>query len=444
MARRNGKIKLPEALVTAEIESFCHDGRGLTHLDGRATFVDGGLPGERVELAYTELKRDFAEAKVIRILQASPLRSVPKCEYFGICGGCSFQHVDPERQIMVKQQILQDQFRRIAHLNNISFWPPIRGPLWGYRHKARLSVKYVPKKQRTLVGFREKATHFVADIGHCAVLHPRVGDRLSQIADLVNRLSIRARIPQIEVASGDSGCVLVLRNLAEASAEDRLLLTDFGRAHDFSIYLQPNGPDSLFPVDQSKYRPLSYALPGHDVRFDFEALQFTQVNPDINRRMVDRAIQLLDPGCHDRVIDLFCGIGNFTLPIARYVEKIAGVEGDRELIEQARKNAAINCLENVRFHVADLATEVGHEQWCRDSYSLAVLDPSRAGAEAILNYFPRWGVRRIVYISCNPATLARDAAILTGNFGYRIQGAGVMDMFPQTSHVESIALFEKD
>ncbi|MGH8553949.1 MAG: 23S rRNA (uracil(1939)-C(5))-methyltransferase RlmD, partial [Methylococcales bacterium] len=332
-----------------------------------------------------------------------------------------------------------------AHLTNITFWPPIRGPLWAYRHKARLSVKYVAKKQRVLVGFREKATRFIADIGHCGVLHPRVGNKLTEIADLVNSLSIRSRIPQIEVAVDDSGlCVLVFRNLSEAGFDDRLRLKDFGRSHDFTVYLQPKGPDSVYCVDECEAPTLSYALPKHGVKLTFEALQFTQVNVDLNRLMVDRAIQLLNPGPDDRVIDLFCGIGNFTLPIARHVERVVGIEGNRELIEQARKNAAINRVKNASFQIADLNTDVAHEEWCRDSYTLALLDPSRAGAEAILKYFPRWGVRRIVYISCNPATLARDSKILTANFGYRIQGAGVMDMFPQTSHVESIALLEKD
>ncbi len=444
MARRKARRIIPEELVTAEIEAFSHDGRGLTHVDGRVIFVDGGLPGERVEFQYTEMKRDFAAAKAVRILAASPLRREPKCEYFGLCGGCSLQHVDPERQIDIKQRILEDQFRRIGHLENVPFWPPIRGPLWGYRHKARLGVKYVAKKQRALVGFREKAGRWITDMGHCEILHPRVGKQLAGIAALVDSLSIRDRIPQIEVAVGDEGCVLVFRNLAEASADDRLRLQNFGRSHDFTIYLQPRGPDSLIPVDEQGSRILSYGLPGHDVTFYFEALQFTQVNIDINRQLVGRALELLAPGPSDRVIDLFCGIGNFTLPISRYVEWVVGIEGSRHLVEQAETNARLNRIGNVSFQVADLTTDPAHEDWCKESYTMAVLDPSRAGAEEILKYFPRWGVERIVYISCNPATLARDAAILSGELGYRFEGAGVMDMFPQTSHMESIALFNRD
>ncbi|MGR9107236.1 MAG: 23S rRNA (uracil(1939)-C(5))-methyltransferase RlmD [Gammaproteobacteria bacterium] len=444
MARRKARSKNFSERVIADIETFCHDARGLTHIDGRVTFVDGGLPGERVELEYSQIKRDFAEARVVRVLEASPLRREPKCESFGICGACSLQHVDPERQIEVKQTILEEQFRRIAHLENIAFWPPIRGPLWGYRRKARLSVKFVANKQRVFVGFREKSGRLIADTPRCETLIPEVGERLGEIAEVVQSLSIRDRIPQVEVAAGDSGCVLVFRNLVEASADDLQRLQDFGRARGFSVYLQPGGPESLFPVEDSGISNLGYALPAHRVSFYFEALQFTQVNCDINRRMVDRAVELLDPRPNDRVIDLFSGIGNFTLPISRYVDRAVGIEGDKELIAQARKNAEMNGIDNVRFEVADLTTDLTREDWCQDTYTKAVLDPARAGAEAVLQYFPRWGVERIVYISCNPATLARDAAILSRQHGYRLQGAGVMDMFPQTAHVESIALFEKN
>lgn len=444
MSRRRGKKKIPEGLINAEIESFCHDGRGLTHIDGQVVFVDGGLPGEQVALEYTDMRRDFAEAKVVQVLQASPLRTEPKCEYFGLCGGCSFQHVDPAQQILLKQGLLDEQFRRIGQLENLTFWAPLIGPLWGYRYKARLGVKYVVKKNRVLVGFREKGNRFLADMDRCEVLHPQVGDKLSELAEMIHRLSIRHRIPQIEVSIGDAECVLVFRNLDEATIEDLAFLREFGQLHDFQIYLQPKGPDSLLPVDDFKSKTLRYTLPSHGLNFYFEPLHFTQVNVDINRRMVDWAIELLNPEPEDRAIDLFCGIGNFTLPIARYVDQVVGIEGSVGLIEQARKNALCNQLDNVEFHVADLARDVTGEQWCNMTYTLALLDPSRVGAEEILQYFPRWGVRRIVYISCNTSTLARDAGILVHQFGYRLSGAAVMDMFPQTSHVESIALFEKN
>lgn len=444
MSRRRGKKKLPEDLINAEIESFCHDGRGLTHVNGKVVFVDGGLPGEQVAMQYTAMKRDFAEAKVVHVLQASPLRSEPQCEYFGLCGGCSFQHVNPVDQIMVKQELLDEQLKRIGQLKSIPFWQPLKGPVWNYRRKARLGVKYVAKKNKVLVGFREKRNRFLADMGYCKVLYSPVGDKLSELSDLIYDLSIRQQIPQIEVAVGDSQCVLVFRVLQEATAEDLGLLRDFGKLHDFQIYLQPNGPDSLFPLDDYNSNLLSYALPAHQLNFHFEPLHFTQVNIEINRKMVDRAIELLQPDSNDRVIDLFCGIGNFTLPIARIVDRVVGLEGNAQLIERARENAKINHLENVEFHAVDLTKDISGEPWCREKYTLALLDPSRAGAEEMLQHFPGWGVKRIVYISCNPSTLARDAGILVHQMGYSLLGAGVMDMFPQTSHVESVALFEKN
>jgi 23S rRNA (uracil1939-C5)-methyltransferase len=442
--RRRNRKQLPEGLVRVDIESFCHDGRGVTHVDGKATFVDGALPGEVVDIEFTDMKRDFAEARVAEVYERSSFRTEPKCDYFGLCGGCSFQHVDPERQIEVKQDLLAEQFRRIGRLDEVPLWDPLRGPVWGYRHKARLSVKYVEKKQKVLVGFREKRSRLLADMGHCEVLHPRVGRKLVDMAQLINCLSIRTQIPQIEVAMGDTGCILVFRNLADPSAEDLERMTEFGRVNDFRVYLQPKGLDSVVALGEYERDLLSYSVPAHDIRFEFGPLQFIQVNPEMNRSMIDRAIDLLAPEADDCVIDLFCGIGNFTLPIARYAERVVGVEGSRELVAQAERNAALNQLDNASFHVADLTSDQGHQPWYRETYSLALVDPSRAGAEEILACFPRWGVKRIVYVSCNPSTLARDASILVERFGYCLKGAGVMDMFPQTSHVESIALFEKD
>lgn len=443
MSRRNARRKISEVPVCAEIEDFCHDGRGLSHVDGRVVFVEGALPGERVEMEYIAVKRDFAETRVTQVFEASPLRVEPKCEYYGVCGGCSLQHLEPELQIEIKQRILEQQFRRIGRLEPVPFWPPIRGPLWAYRHKTRLGVKYLAKKQRVLVGFREKSGRYLADMQHCEVLHPMLGSRLGEIGEVIFSLSIRDRIPQVEAAVGDCACVLVLRNLSPASENDRRILAEYGRLQGFSIYLQPKGPDSLEPVDGVAGRSLSYFLPKYGIEFHFEPLQFTQVNVEINQILIDRAIEVLEPTENDRVIDLFCGIGNFTLPLARRAQQVVGVEANPELIATARKNAEINGIGNVDFEIADLNQNLDAESWANQTYSLALLDPSRAGAEEVLNYLPRWGVRRVVYISCNPATLARDSAILCTQLGYRMQGAGVMDMFPQTSHVESMACFEK-
>ncbi len=443
MARRHKRRKLPESPVPVKIESFCHDGRGVAHVDGKVTFVDGGLPGEEVTFRYTSMRRDYAEGCVDQVIEASPLRTEPECEYYGRCGGCSFQHVESDSQINVKQQLLQAQFSHIAHLSNISFWPALNGPQWGYRRKARLGVKYVAKKGRVLVGFREKRNPYVADMLHCKVLHPAVGHLLGDMSDLIDALSIKNRVPQVEVAIGDNARALVFRVLDTTTAEDNERLLNFGQRFGFAIYLQPQGPDSIVPLDSDTIELLDYQLPEHGISCSFHPLQFTQVNAEINRKMVSRAVELLDLSLDSRVLDLFCGLGNFTLPIARYADSVVGVEGSQALVDRARNNALINNLDNVQFYVADLDKDLDAENWCKGGFSHALLDPSRAGAKNILKYLPDWGVKRIVYVSCNPSTLARDAGVLVNELGYTICGAGVMDMFPQTAHVESIALFEK-
>ncbi len=442
MARRRKK-KLPEYSAPVKIESLSHDGRGITHVEGKVTFIDGALPGESITFEYKNMRRDYAEGCVVQVNEASPLRTEPRCEYYGVCGGCSFQHVEPNAQIEIKQNLLIDQFFRIAHLSDIPFWPALVGPQWGYRRKARLGVKYVAKKGRVLVGFREKRNPFVADMVHCEVLHPAVGNLLGEMSDLIASLSVKSRLPQIEVAIGDHSRALVFRVLDQTTTEDNGRLFDFGQQFGFDIYLQPNGPDSIVPLCSNTVELLGYHLPKYDISCQFHPMEFTQVNSEINQKMVSRAVELLQLDSDDRVIDLFCGLGNFTLPIARFAHSVVGVEGAQSLVDRARDNAEYNNLSNTQFYVADLDKELDDEMWCKQEYSHALLDPSRAGARNILKYFPRWGVKRIVYVSCNPSTLARDAGILVNELGYLLSAAGVMDMFPQTAHVESIALFEK-
>ena len=429
--------------MPVKVESFCHDGRGVAHVDGKVTFVEGALPGETVTFKYTSIRRDYAEGCVDQVIEASPIRAKPECEYYGVCGGCSFQHVESGSQINVKQQLLQTQFSQIAHLSDIHFWPVLSGPQWGYRRKARLGAKFVAKKGRVLVGFREKRNPFVADMLHCKVLHPDVGNLLGEMSELIASLSIKSRVPQVEVAIGDNARALVFRVLDATSTDDNQRMLDFGQRFGFAIYLQPQGPDSVVPLDSDSVELLDYQLPEHHISCSFHPLQFTQVNIEINRKMVNRAVELLDLSVNARVLDLYCGLGNFSLPIARYAGRVVGVEGSRSLVERARDNALKNNLDNVQFYVADLDKELEAEIWFNGSYSHALLDPSRAGARNILKYLPKWGVTRIVYVSCNPSTLARDAGVLVNELGYSICGAGVMDMFPQTAHVESIALFEK-
>jgi len=443
MTRRRRKKKLPEAAVFAEIESFAHDGRGITHVDGKVTFVDGALPGEKVEFIYTDIRRDYAAGRVEKVIESSSLRVEPKCEYYGVCGGCSFQHLESNAQIGIKQKILSEQLARIGKLSEVAFWPPLTGSYWGYRYKARLGAKYVAKKGRVLVGFHEKGKPYIADMVHCDVLHPAIGDLLGQLSELIGSLSTRSRTPQVEIAIGDNVRAMVFRVLDDTTETDTEILRVFGEKFGFDVYLQPHGPDSVFSLTADPLRLLEYQLPEHSITCYFDPMQFTQVNPEINRKMVNRALELLQLGPDDKVIDLFCGLGNFTLPIARYAGCVVGVEGARSLVDRAGDNARRNGLYNVEFYVANLDNEVDNESWCQSEYTHALLDPSRAGAQNILKYLPRWGVKRIVYVSCNPATLARDSGVLVNQLGYTLRGAGVMDMFPQTAHVESIALFEK-
>lgn len=440
MARK--KKKIPSDPRVSRIDALAHDARGIARIDGKTTFVDGALAGEEVEFVYTSVRRDYAEGRVLRVIEASPVRVRPRCEYFGICGGCSLQHIAPPEQIVIKQQTLVEQFRRIGGLDAVEIWPPLTGPYWGYRNKARLGVKLVPAKGRVLVGFREKRSSYLADMTACETLHPAVGSKLGALSELVASLSIAGRLPQIEVAVAENARSLVFRTLDPPNENDCHQLQAFGEQHGFDIYTQSGGPDSVKPL-QGEARLLTYSLPAHDVRCWFEPLQFTQVNPELNRKMVDRALELLDPQAEDRVLDLFCGIGNFTLPLARYAGSVIGIEGEAGLVARARENARANQLDNVQFHVSDLTADTAGEAWSRQRFTKALLDPARTGAQAILGKLADWGVQRVVYVSCNPATLARDAGILVKESGFELRGAGVMDMFPQTSHVESIALFEK-
>lgn len=443
MAHPRRKRSLPSEPVRVAIESLTHDGRGIARVDGKPVFVDGALPGEEVSFVYTDSRRDYAEGRLESLHVAAPGRVPPRCPSFGICGGCSFQHVADGEQIRHKQALLVEQFQRIARLASVPLLPPLTGPSWGYRHKARLGVKHVAKKGKVLVGFRERASAFITDLDTCPVLHPAIGEHLPELAAMIGELGIRDRVPQIEVAVGDGRAALVFRILEDLSEADRACLVAFGERSEFDIYTQRQGPDSVAPLHPAAPAPLTYALPEQGVTFRFQPTDFTQVNLEINRRMVSRVMELLAPEPHERVLDLFCGIGNFTLPLATHAGHVVGVEGGAEAVARARENAAANGIGNVEFHVADLTQPFAGQPWAAGRYDRILLDPSRAGAEAVLAGVPEWDARRIVYVSCNPATLARDAGLLVHRYGYRLVHAGVMDMFPQTAHVESIAVFER-
>lgn len=433
----------PQAVREAVIESASHDGRGVARLDGKATFVQGALPGERVQLRVLRRHRNFDEAETLAVLEPSPDRVEPACARFGVCGGCSLQHLAAGAQIAAKEQALLDALRRIGQLEPGEVFAPIVGASpWGYRRKARLGVKYVAKKARALVGFRERSSSFVTDTDRCPVLHPRVGEALGELAALIGSLDVRDRVPQVEVAMGDDACILVFRVLAPPSAADADRLRAFGRAHEVAVYLQEGGLDSIRPLDPPGVT-LSYALPDFGVVLEFRPGDFTQVNFEVNRLMVARGIELLRPRPDERVLDLFCGLGNFTLPLARRAGEAVGVEGEAGLVARARANAARNGLCNAHFFTADLYAAPDAAPWARKRFAAALLDPPRTGAFEVLPLLPRLGVERLVYVSCYPGTLARDAAELVQRHGYRLAGVGAMDMFPHTAHVESIAVFER-
>ncbi|MEH6504298.1 MAG: 23S rRNA (uracil(1939)-C(5))-methyltransferase RlmD [Cycloclasticus sp.] len=439
--RRNRKKNLPAETANATIESLAHDGKGVAHVEDKAVFIAGALIGEEVVFEYTKKKKDFAEGRVVEVLKASDDRVEPGCQHYAICGGCSFQHLDPEKQILAKQNILIEQFKSIGGLENIELWPALTGPHWGYRHRARLGVKDVPKKGRVLVGFREKASPFLAEIELCEVLHPAVGKRLMDLSALIGGLSIKDKIPQIEVSICDNRTALVFRVLEPLSDADLDALKAFELSAEVDIYTQSKGPDTIAPISGEK-PALSYQLP-NDVKLYFGPSDFVQVNVEINRKMITRALETLDLNENDKVLDLFCGLGNFTLPMARVAGHVTGVEGSADLIQRAKANADQNGLSNVDFHSANLMEDIGAEAWTKKSYNKVLIDPPRLGAKEILHWLPKWNAQQVLYISCNPSTLARDSAILVNELGYTLKKAGVMDMFPHTSHVESIALFEK-
>ena len=441
--RRSRKKPLPETPVKVTITSLAHDGRGVAHVDGKVVFIDEALPGEDVEFVYTDIRKDYAEGKVTALLSRAADRVDALCPHYGVCGGCSFQHVAAAAQIRIKQDLLAEQFKRIGKVDMPELWPPLEGPHWGYRRKARMGVKYVAKKNRVLVGFRERRHPYLAEIDSCIVMHPIVGTKLTALGDMIAELTVRDKIPQIEVAIGDEQCVLSFRVLEPPTAADQDIMRAFGHEHNMSLCLQSKGPDTIVPLDGEPEIIPTYALPDQGLEFKFKPAMFTQVNYEINRQMINRVLAILNLNENDSVLDLFCGLGNFTLPMAKFAGQVVGVEGDQSLVNHAKENARHNGISNVEFYAADLSKDLSDQPWAQRKYNKIMLDPSRAGASEVLQHFKKWQPDQIVYVSCNPSTLARDAGILVNELGYKLVKAGVMDMFPQTGHVESMALFEK-
>lgn len=433
----------PQTPVEAVIESLSLEGKGITHIDGKAVFVGGALPGEKVVFTYTAINRKFDEGYVSEVLEASPERVEPGCPHFQICGGCSMQHLDVEKQIHHKQQAMLDALKHIGKVIPETVFDPMVGDLWGYRRKARLGVRYVRKKEKVLVGFRERAGRFLADIDACRVLHPSVGEKLPELQALIVQMDARETIPQIEVAVGDNATALVFRHLEPLSDKDQQLLLEFAKVHDFQMYLQPKGPTTVHCI-WPESPELFYEHPEFETKVKFGPQDFFQVNSSINRQMVPRAVELLELDGTQKVMDLFCGLGNFTLPIARNAAEVVGVEGDSVMVQRAKQTALDNGISNTNYFTFDLTADVKHEPWMKQKYDRILLDPPRSGAKEVIEHFGKLGAKRIVYVSCHPGTLARDAGELVHTHGYRLEGAGVMDMFPHTAHVESIAVFVRD
>jgi 23S rRNA (uracil1939-C5)-methyltransferase len=434
--------RISAAPEEADIVDLSHEAKGVARIDGKTVFVADALPGERVVLRRIGRHRNFDEAVLESVLRPSADRVVPACPHYGTCGGCALQHLAPAAQLAFKQAQLLENLARLGGVEPGRVIEPLTGPVWGYRRRARLGVKHVARKGRVLVGFRERSAPFVADLHECRVLAPPADRLIDPLAVLVGELSIAARVPQVEVAVAGSDCALVLRVLDPPTAADLDRLRTFEHAQGVRVYLQPGGPASVAPLTPN-LEPLRYGLGHFGLVIEFEPTDFIQVNATLNEAMVARAVEMLEPEPSSHVLDLFCGLGNFSLPLARSAGEVVGVEGDAGLVARAERNARSQGVANAGFHAADLANPAAWSAWAARRYDRVLLDPPRAGAREVLPVVGGCGASRVVYISCHPGSLARDAGILVGDHGFRLVAAGVMDMFPHTTHVEAMAVFDR-
>ena len=442
---KRSRTKLNTEIQQTHSTHLSHDGRGIARINGKTTFIQGALPDEVVEFQYTRVKKDFDEGRLVSVLQPSPLRVEPKCPHYTMCGGCSLQHMSEEQQIHFKQEHLLDLLARYGHTKPQHLLPPLISAHWNYRNKARLSVRFVEKKQASMVGFRERHNpRYITEITQCPVLNAKVDTDIIALRQLIDSMEDKHCIAQIEVAAGDSDIALIFRTMTALTSKDEFLLRQFADRYHYKIFLQPGGPDTVhcfYPPSFGDY--LSYQLPAYGITFQFHPTDFTQVNPQLNRAMVALALELMDLKKSDVVLDLFCGLGNFSLPMAQFCSKLIGVEGSSAMVERASMNAKANGLSNATFYVANLDDVAQVQQVVQHSVNKILIDPPRTGALELVKQIDTLNPERIVYVSCNPITLARDTDILVNQKGYTLLKAGVMDMFPHTTHVESIALFEK-
>lgn len=457
MKHRAKPQKAQQPIYTFQVESLSHEGRGIAHFGthpdhpvekhGKKVFIRYALPGETVRARITNVVKRLEEADSLELLsEASEMRVEPACPHYGVCGGCSMQHIHPDEQIRLKQDVLKSHLEHFAGIQPEEWLAPLRSQREDYRRKARIGVRYLPAKDKLVVGFRESQSNKLTSIDRCMVLDREFGS-LTTLKQLLQGLAGKADIGHIELAMGDQEIALLVRHTAELCAEDVNQFKKFALQKGWQLYLQPEGPDSLHRVDDpSSAMRLHYGLSDFNVEFGFNPQDFTQVNSTINPQMVKLACDLLQLQQGERVLDLFCGLGNFSLPLAKSVGEagsVVAVEGSEEMVQRGAENAQNNGLSQVKFYSQDLTKDFSHHSWAKQGFDALLIDPPRSGAEEVMQYVPKFGANRIVYVSCNPATLARDAGMLVQQ-GYRLKKAGVMDMFTHTGHVESIALFEKE
>jgi 23S rRNA (uracil1939-C5)-methyltransferase len=439
-SKHAGRALAPQQL---DIVDLSHEAQGVAKLDGRVVFIGGALPGEKVEAQLFAKRKGVQEGKLLKVVAASPDRIEPHCQHYALCGGCAEQHLSPQRQLHYKQAQLLDNLMRIGRVEPQQVLPALQASIWNYRRRARLGARWVPQKERTLVGFRERSSNKLAFLTRCEVLAKPLDALIDPLSVMLGSLSVRDKVPQVECAVADNVTALVIRILDDLTEQDTVTLHDFAKQHDVQIYLQREGYDSIKPLDPDVVKPLTYSLPAYQVTFEFLPNDFIQVNGELNKAMIDQALHWLDIKATDRVLDLFCGLGNFSLPLARGAATVLGVEGEAALVDRAKRNALNNGLTNVQFITANLFEDQVGTPWAKQTFDKVLLDPPRAGAREILPVIAHTGATRVVYVSCHPGSLARDAGILVNELGFKLTAAGVMDMFPHTAHVESMAIFDR-
>ncbi|MEM7196411.1 MAG: 23S rRNA (uracil(1939)-C(5))-methyltransferase RlmD [Pseudomonadota bacterium] len=430
--------------LTAVVADLAHDGVGICKVEDQTYFVDGVLPGEEVTFLRGKKRKGKRLGSLVSILSKSPDRVDPYCSYFGVCGGCALQHLSREAQISYKQDVLQNNLQKLGRVTAEKLAEPIVADSWKYRRKARPGIKLVPKKGGILVGFRERGSSFLTSLHKCHTLNEPLSDLLAPLHELITGLSHSDRFPQVEIAQGDNAISIVLRHLEALTDNDLESLKQFACRHKVQMYLQPGNLKSIHPLWPENPQPLKFSLQRFGIELEFSATDFVQVNADINERIVSKALALLKPQTGEKILDLFCGLGNFTLPIAKSGAEVVGIEGEQALVDKAVLNASRNRLTNVTFERADLHNSEHVARLKAHNFDKMLIDPPRSGAREICEHLiPVIAPQRIVYVSCNPATLARDADYLVNQHGYQLIEAGIADMFPHTAHVESIALFDR-